>query len=323
MEAVIVREFGGPEVLGVEQMPDPEPGGGEVVVEVDFASITFVETQLRAGRPPRPEMLPSLPWIPGNGVGGVVGELGAGVRSELEGARVVSTTGGSGGYATRAAVPARGLIPVPDGLTTAEATALLADGRTAIALTRSAQLRTGETVLVLAAAGGVGSLLVQLVRGAGATVIAAAGSAAKLDLARELGARSAVDYSAEGWSSGLGPVDVVFDGVGGDIGLAAFGSLRDRGRFSSFGLAAGSFTKIPPKEVERRELTVLRGTGAAPEEMKALSEVALAEAAAGRLRPVIGQVFELAETAEAHQAIESRQTVGKSLLGRVGAAAGE
>jgi NADPH2:quinone reductase len=320
MQAIVVNEFGGPEVLEPTEMPDPEASAGEVVIEVELAGITFVETQLRAGRAPRPEMLPTLPWIPGNGVGGVVGELGPGVGADLAGARVISTTGGSGGYATRVAVPAEDLIAVPDGLTMAAATALLADGRTAIALARAARPRPGETALVLAAAGGVGSLLVQLVRAAGATVAAAAGSERKLELARELGAAIAVDYTGEGWSAGLDPVDVVFDGVGGDAGLAAFELLRDGGRFSGFGLASGSFTKIAPEEVERRGLTVLRGTGLAPGEMRELTEAALAAASAGRLRAVVGQVIELSRAAAAHTAIEARETLGKSLLRPAGGA---
>jgi NADPH2:quinone reductase len=314
MEAIVVEEFGGPEVLQPAAVPDPEPAAGEVVVEVELAGITFVETQLRAGRAPRPEMAPRLPWIPGNGVGGVVGALGAGVDPALAGARVISTTGGAGGYATRAVVPAAGLIPIPAGLPMTTATALLADGRTALGLARAAQPSPGETVLVLAAGGGVGSLLVQLARAAGANVIAAAGSPRKLDLALELGAASAVDYTRAGWSADLAPVDVAFDGVGGEIGLAAFERLRDGGRFSAFGLASGSFATTPPAEIERRRLTVLRGTGVAPEEMRDLSAAALAEAAAGRLRGVVGQVTDLRRAAAAHAAIEAREALGKSLL---------
>ncbi|MDE3076660.1 MAG: zinc-binding dehydrogenase, partial [Chloroflexota bacterium] len=188
----------------------PIAGLGQVVIRVEFASITFVETQVRAGRPPNPAMLPDLPTVLGNGVGGVVTAVGADVDTGLIGTRVVSTTGGSGGYAKRAAVNAADLIAVPDKLTLADAVALLADGRTALALVRTAEPRSAETVLIEAAAGGVGSLLVQLARNAGATVIALAGGQRKLELARTLGATVAVDYTQPGWAEA---VRAAVDGV--------------------------------------------------------------------------------------------------------------
>ncbi|HEY4028415.1 MAG TPA: NADPH:quinone reductase, partial [Candidatus Dormibacteraeota bacterium] len=126
MRAVVLSEFGPPEVLVPAEAPEPVAGPGQALVEVEIANVTFVETQVRAGRPPHPSMAPKLPVIPGNGVGGVVTSVGAGVDRALVGTRAMGGTGGSGGYAERAAVSAAGLIPVPGGMGLAEAVALLA-----------------------------------------------------------------------------------------------------------------------------------------------------------------------------------------------------
>jgi NADPH2:quinone reductase len=318
VRAVVLREFGPPDRLVAEEVPDPEPAAGQAVVDVAFANITFVETQLRSGRPPVPAMAPQLPVILGNGVGGVVSSVRPGADPALTGRRVITTTGGSGGYAERVAVDAAGLIPVPEPLGLAEAVALLADGRTAIALLRAAGVGAGDTVLVEAAAGGVGSLLVQLARHAGARVVAAAGGPGKAALATELGASVAVDYSAPGWAERVrrqaGRVDVVFDGVGGEIAAAAFGLLASGGRFCAFGMASGAFARIKDDEADGRGITIIRGAQVAPEQMRELSQAALDEAAAGRLRPVIGQTYPLERAAQAHAALAARATIGKTLL---------
>jgi len=154
-------------VLVAEDVCDPLPGPGQVAIDVDVANLTFVETQVRAGRPPHPSMLPPLPAILGNGVGGVVAAVGHGVDSGLVGRRVVTSLRGTGGYAERAVADSSGLIEIQDQLRMQQAVALLADGRTAMMLARAAAIRPGETVLVEAAAGGVGSLLVQLAHSAG------------------------------------------------------------------------------------------------------------------------------------------------------------
>lgn len=318
MRAVWLREFGGPGVLVAGEAPDPVPGPGQVLVEVTYAGITFVETQFRAsGRGP---FRAELPMIPGNGVGGVVAQVGPGVDAGLLGRRVVTGTGGSGGYAERVAVAADGLFAVPDGLALDEAVALLADGRTAAMLIDAAGPGPGDRVLVEAAAGGVGSLLVQLAVAAGATVVAAAGGPGKLALARELGAAEAVDYRASGWAEGTDPVDVVFDGVGGAVGRAAFGLLARGGRMVSFGLSSGEWSGIPEEEAEARGVTLL-GLRPTPGAVRRATELVLAEAAAGRLRPVIGLRLPLDRAADAHAAIESRATTGKTLLALAPAAA--
>src|SRR5258708_14429053 len=188
-------------------------------------------------------MLPALPAILGNGVGGTVAEVGAGVDRGLTGRRVVTSLNGTGGYAERAVAAGGQVVELREGVDLREAVALLADGRTALALMSRARPRAGDTVLVEAAAGGVGSLLVQFARNAGARVVALAGGERKLAVARDLGADLVGDYRDAGWPSRVreaaGKVDVVFDGVGGGIGLAAFGLLGDGGRFCPFGLASG------------------------------------------------------------------------------------
>jgi NADPH2:quinone reductase len=230
----------------------------------------------------------------------------------------VTTTGGSGGYAELVAVDADSLVAVPPALALTDATALLADGRTAVGLVDAAAIQPGDTVLVEAAAGGVGSLLVQLARQAGARVVAVAGGARKVAVATELGADLVVDSSDPSWSArvrdAVGEVDVVFDGVGGELGRAALGLLAEGGRFVPFGMASGEFTPVADDEVARRRLTVVRMAPRDLDEMNALTRRALAAAVAGDLHPVVGQTFPLERAADAHHAIETRATIGKTLL---------
>lgn len=310
MRAVWLTEFGGPEVLVPGEAPDPVAGPGQVLIDVAFVNITFVETQVRAGRGP---FTVELPMIPGNGVGGEVVAIGEGADPGLLDARVVTSTGGSGAYAERVAVAGDAVFVVPEGVALDAAVALLADGRTAVMLARAAELRAGDRMLVEAAAGGVGSLLVQLGRAAGARVVAAVGGERKAGVARELGADVVVDYRDEGWPKrvcdAVGGVDVVFDGVGGDIGRTAFELLDRGGRMLTFGLASGSWPDIPEDDARRRGITVVRPS-ATPEQLREFTETALA----GEWRPLIGQRFPLARAADAHAAIQSRATIGKTLL---------
>jgi NADPH2:quinone reductase len=294
VRAVWLREFGPPSVLVAGEADDPVAGPGQVVVEVQYANVTFVETQVRAGRGP---FAVQLPTIPGNGVGGTV-----------DGRRVLASLGGAGGgYAERVAVDPGVLFDVPDGMALDHAVALLADGRTATLLLRAAAVSPGERVLVEAAAGGVGTQLVQLAKAAEATVVAAAGSEAKLELARSLGADELVDYTHEGWAAG--PFDVVFDGVGGDIGATAFSQLAEGGRMLSYGLASGSWAGIGAEEAAARGVTLVQ-PDRSPEALRSATETALG---AGT-RTIIGQRFPLERAADAHAAIESRAAIGKTLL---------
>ena len=261
-------------------------------------------------------MAPALPAVLGNGVGGIVSAVGEGADPALAGTRVVTSTGGRGGYAQRCAVPAAGLIPVPGLLPTDEAVALLADGRTALALDDAADPRPGETVLIEAAAGGVGSLLVQLAKRAGARVVALAGGPRKLAAARALGADLAVDYREPNWAEAVrreaGPVDVVFDGVGGDAGRDAFALLRPSGRYAGFGMASGSFAAIPA--AAGPGITRLRFGTVSPGQSAELTRRALHLAARRRAAPGHRPALPLDRAADAHAEIEARATIGKTLL---------
>ncbi|GAA4784130.1 zinc-binding dehydrogenase [Actinomycetospora chlora] len=313
MREVLVEEFGGPEVLRAASRPDPEPGAGEAVVDVTAADVMFLDTLLRSGWgegffPVRP------PYVPGSGVAG-----------RADGRRVVADTkqdvGGAeipvGGYASRAVVPVSELIPIPDALDDQQAVALLHDGPTLQSLLGAVAARPGERVLVAAAAGGAGVLLVQELVRRGVHVVAAARGAAKTALLRSLGASEVVDYGTASWAGHVGPVDAVLDGAGAALGREAFGLVADGGRFVSYGTAGGEFAAPDPAEAARRRVTVV-GLTDLPRldrtRRRALVERTLAEAAEGRYRPIIGQTFPLDRAADAHAAIAARETVGKTLL---------
>jgi NADPH2:quinone reductase len=319
MRAVQVSTFGPPEVLTPVELPEPVPGPGQVLVDVRAAAVVFADTLIRAGTMPG---TPPPPFVPGNGVGGRVAAIGDGVEEALLGRTVVSTTGGRGGYAQRALVGADALIEVPAGLAVTDATALLADGRTALLLLARAAPRPGGYVLVEAAGGGVGTLLVQLAAAAGAKVVAAARGAAKLALAQRLGAHAVVDYGQADWPdqvravTGAAGVEVVFESVGGAVGRAALDLLAPGGRLIVFGWAGGTPLTVDEADAQRRGITVtgFLARPLPPHELRTASAAALDEALAGRLRPVIGQTYPLAAAAQAHRAIGERRTLGKTLL---------
>jgi NADPH:quinone reductase len=322
MLVVEVAEFGGPGVLVPRQEPDPAPGPGQVVVRVAAADVLFVDTLIRSGLavdffPVRP------PYIPGNGVAGLVTATGDGVDPSWAGRAVVARTGGNGGwggYVEQAAVAVSDLIPVPDGLSLHEAGALLHDGATAESLLERADVRPAESVLVTAAAGGMGVVLIQLARSAGARVIGAARGARKLEVVRAAGADLALDYSEPGWvkqvdefTGGRG-ADVVFDGAGGALGGAAFAATAAGGRFSAHGVSDGGFAAIDPQEAAARGITVHGIPQHEPADLRGLAARALADAAAGRIRPVIGQTFPLDRAADAHAALAARTAIAHTLL---------
>ncbi|MET8270378.1 zinc-binding dehydrogenase [Streptomyces sp. NPDC005096] len=323
MRVALVRELGGPAVLVPAEMPDPVPGAGEVVIDVSHVDTLFVETQIRSGAfsdyfPVRP------PYVPGGGIAGTVRMVGEGGDAGWAGRRVIASVGFTGGYAEQAAASADHLVPVPDGLGLREAAALAHDGVTAAALMEAIAPGPGERVLILGASGGMGTLLVQLTHAAGAHVVAVARGDRKTALVRELGADDVIDGADAGWveqartalEAAGGPADVVLDGVGGAMGAAAFTLTADGGHFSAHGAPTGGFAPIDPQEAARRGIT-LRGIGdvqPTDAEYVRLAARTLAEAAAGRLRPVIGRVYPLEQAAEAHTAIEERSLLGKVLL---------
>ncbi|MFE2967653.1 zinc-binding dehydrogenase [Streptomyces sp. NPDC059340] len=321
MRAVQVKEFGGPEVLVPVELPDPVPGPGEVVIDVAYVDTIFVETQVRTGWG-REWFRVAPPYVPGGGVSGVVGALGAGVPDEWLGRRVTSSVTGS--YAERAVAAVSALTVVPDALDLRSAAALVHDGVTATGLLELTAVGPTDRVLVLGASGGMGTLLVQLAHEREARVIGVARGDAKLDLVRDLGADDVVDATRDDWVSAArkmlgGAVegaDVVLDGVGGDLGAAALPLTADGGRFSAHGAASGGFSPLDTEEAARRgiQLFGIADVQFGPADLRRFTSDVFAAAAAGRLRPVIGEVFPLGRAAQAHAAIEGRGLVGKVVL---------
>ena len=327
--AIEVREFGGPEVLTPRDVPEPAAGPGQTVIATATADVLHIDTLIRSGRAARWFPI-QPPYVPGNGVAGTVTSVGPGADPALVGRRVVAHTGeaGTGGYTERAVVAAGRLVPVPDGVGLAEAAAVLNDGATALGLLAGTAVRAGDRVLILGAAGGLGLLLTQLARARDALVVAAlrrAGAAhgdRKAEQARTAGAGEVVDYSAPGWAAqvvavtgGHGP-SVVFDGVGGSLGAEAFRVTAAGGRFSAHGAASGGFAPADQEEAGRRGITVrgIEQVQFGPGEHQRYAGQALAEVAAARMRPVIGQSYPLERAADAHRGLEERSAVGKTLL---------
>jgi NADPH:quinone reductase len=317
MRVVEVTKFGGPEVLALRELPDPVAGPGQLVIDVAAVDVLFVDTRLRAGWG-KEWFQVEPPYVPGNGVAGVVRSVGADVDEAWIGRRVLAHTGKNngrtpvGGYAEQAVMAVSEVEPVPDPLGLPEALTLLHDGPTVVLALSSAKVRPGERVLINAASGSLGTLLVPLVKAAGAEVVGAARGARKLDFIREWGADAAVDYSKPDWTDQVGEVDVVFDGTGGDIGSAAYTLLRPGGRFLAYGSSAGEFPKTEPAREGVTVVGILE-MGEGVDKGAALTET-LAKAAAGTITPLVGQTFLLAQAKAAHEAIEARQTVGKTLL---------
>jgi len=321
MQAAVVTEFGAPEVLVASEVSDPVAGDSEVVVDVVASDVLWVETRIRQDDGGDYwDMTP--PYVPGNGVAGRVRTVGEGVDPAWAGREVVAHTGQYGGYAERAVVPADGLSPVPDGLGLLEAAALLHDGPTALALFEGLGIGAGDRVLVVGASGGLGIVSVQLARARAARDVAVARDERKLALIRGQGADVVVDSEAPGWieqaraALGGAGADVILDNVGGDVGEAAFALIAAGGRFSAHGTPSGRFAAIDPATAERRgvALSGIREVQLSAADLKRQTEAAMAEAAAGRIRPVIGQTFPLARAADAHAAIEGREVFGKTLL---------
>jgi NADPH2:quinone reductase len=321
MRAAVVTRFGAPEVIEPREVGEPVAGPGEAVVDVAVADVLWVETMIRRGRGgERFGVTP--PYVPGGGVAGHVSSVADGVDAAWIGRAVVAPTGERGGYAERVAVPAGALSAVPEGLGLPQAAALLHDGVTALALFDGLRIGAEDAVLVVGASGGLGIVSVQLARARGARVVAAAREQRKLGRLRELGADAVIDSEAPGWveqaRAALGGegADVILDNVGGAVGEASFAALAPGGRFSAHGTPSGRFASIDATEADRRGVT-LRGiehVQLSAAERKRFTDEALAEAAAGRIAPVIGQTFPLAQAAGAHAAIERRTVFGKTLL---------
>jgi NADPH2:quinone reductase len=308
-----MTEFGGPEVLKVAELPMPQPGPDEVLIRVTRAGLNFADTHTRTNSYVQKA---TLPLVPG-------GEV-AGIRKDT-GQRVVALVG-TGGYAEYATAPERLVFPIPDELDDGTALAIIIQGLTAWHLYRtSGRVAEGESVVVHAAAGGVGSLAVQLGHPLGAgRVIATASSAEKRALALELGADVAVDPSPEGLAERLieanegQPVDAVFEMAGGEVFKASYKALAPFGRIVAYGIASGQPNELSTGSLLRHSRAVvgfylfhcLQRPGMFND---ALSEL-FARAARGELKAVVGHTYPLEQAGQAHIDLGDRSSTGKLLL---------
>ncbi|WP_173095780.1 quinone oxidoreductase family protein [Actinomadura verrucosospora] len=318
MRAIIVSANGGPEVLTAGERPDPVPGAGEVLVDVAASGVNFIDVYYRTGAYAQP-----LPYTPGVEGAGTVAAVGEGVVDVAVGDRV-AWSNVQGSYAERAVVPVDKAVPVPDGVGLDDAAAALLQGMTAHYLTRSVhEVKAGETVLVHAAAGGMGLLLTQIAKASGARVIGTASTPEKKRIARDAGADEVLDY--DGFAgrvrelTGGEGVAVVYDGVGAPTFDGSLASLRRRGVLALYGAAGG---KVPPFDPQRLNaagsLFLTRPTladyTATREELLERAADVYGLIASGALKLHIGKRYALADAAAAHADLEARRTTGKLLL---------
>lgn len=326
MRAIVVEEPGGPDQLYLREVPAPEPKADELLVQTQAIGVNFIDVYHRIGRYRVP-----LPFTPGQEGAGRVLAVGADVAG-FEVGQEVGWTGTLGTYAEEVAVPARAAIPLPVDLSPETAAASLSQGMTAQYLTTASfVIQPGHTALVHAAAGGVGLLLTQFIKAAGGRVIGTVSSAAKEKLARNAGADHVLRYDGYAETAelaaavrglaadGTDGVDVVYDGVGAATFEASLASLRRRGTLVLFG---GSSGPVPPFDLQRLSLlgslTVIRPTivdyVASRAELLERADGVLAAVRSGALHVTIGQRYPLADVRRAHEDLEARRTVGKTLL---------
>ncbi|OLF13768.1 NADPH:quinone reductase [Actinophytocola xinjiangensis] len=320
VDAVVVRATGGPDVLEFGQIDPPRPGAGEVLVDVEAAGLNYIDTYHRNGMYAR-----ELPFVPGNEGAGVVAELGEGVTGLAVGDRV-AWAHAPGSYARQAVVPAGSAFPVPDGVDTETAAAAMLQGLTAHYLVTSTfPVKPGDTVLVHAAAGGVGLLLTQLAKSRGGKVIGTVSTEEKAALATGAGADEVIRYTEVDFAeevariTGGTGVAVVYDGVGRDTFDRSLTCLSPRGYLVLFGASSGAVAPVDPQRLNAGgSLFLTRPTLAhhiaTPEEFRRRCEELFAAIAGGRLSVRVGARYPLAEVRRAHEDLEGRRTTGKVLL---------
>jgi NADPH2:quinone reductase len=321
MRAIQITETGGLDVLHLTELPDPAPGPGGLLVEVAAAGVNYIDTYQRSGAYPMP-----LPFIPGSEGAGTVAAVGTGVGDVAIGDRVAWAMS-PGSYAERAVVPADRAVPVPEGIDIQIAAGCLLQGMTAHYLTVSVHaVAPGETVLVHAAAGGMGLLLTQLATARGARVIGTVSTPEKQRLAREAGASEVIRYTevddlageVRRLTGGEG-VAAVYDGVGASTFDASLASLRRRGMLALYGAASGPVPPVDPQRLNSAGSVFLTRPTLADyvatrEELTWRAGEVFDAIAGGSLRITIGGRYPLAEAGRAHRDLQGRRTTGKLLL---------
>jgi NADPH2:quinone reductase len=320
MRAIRVHQTGGPEVLSLDELPDPAPGPSELLIDVEAIGVNFIEIYQREGMYPLPR-----PFTLGAEAGGVVRSVGASVPEFRPGDRVVSQRV-KGAYADRSIVPAEFAVRVPDGVSTKIATAVCLQGLTAHYLTTSTfPLARGNKALVHAAAGGVGLLLCQMAKKRGAFVIGTASTAEKRQLARDAGADEMIDYTTDDFAAatrritGNTGVHVVYDSVGKTTFDKSLDSLARRGMMTLFGQSSGPVPPFDPQILNRKgSLFLTRPTlndyVATRDELLARANELFGWIQSGELSVRVGAEFPLERAGDAHRALSARKTTGKVLL---------
>lgn len=320
MKAIRVHEVGGPDVLRLDDVPIPTPGPGDVVIKVDAAGVNFLDIYHRTGLYPMP-----LPLIIGSEAAGTVSALGADVR-DLKVGDPVAYASHLGSYAQYALVPAWKAVPLPKGISTQTAAAVMLQGITAHYLTHNTYpVKRDTTVLVHAAAGGVGLLLVQIAKHLGATVFGTVSTAAKEALAKQMGADEIIRYRDVDFEARVKElteekgVDVVYDSVGQETFAKSLNCLRPRGMLVLFGQASGPVAPVDPLTLLNKGSLFLtrpslRHYLATRGEVRERAAAVFELVRAGKLQVRIDRTLPLAEAAEAHRQLESRNVIGKVLL---------
>jgi NADPH2:quinone reductase len=322
MRAVLVHEPGGPEVLMAQDMPSPEPGPGELRVDVVAAGVNYIDVYYRTGAYPLP-----TPFIAGSEGAGIVSAVGSKVTTGCqEGDHVAWAMVPGAGYAEQVIVPAERAVPVPAGIDDETAGAVFLQGMTVHYLTRSTYpARPGETALVHAAAGGVGLLLTQVLATRGVRVLATTSTAGKAALALEAGAAEVIRYDRDDVATEVSRlthargVDVVYDGVGQSTFDGSINSLRPRGMFVLYGAASGNVAPVDPQLLQAKgSLFFTRPTlahyVATRDELLERSSELFGWVASGELSVRVGARYTLDQARQAHRDLESRRTTGKSLI---------
>ena len=322
MKAIVCQQWGLPDTLSVQEIPDPQPGPGQVLIDVQAAGVNFPDVLIVQGKY---QFKPQLPFTPGSELAGVVSAVADDVTTFKPGDKVIAFTQ-TGAFGQQIAVPAHALMPMPPGLDFATAAAItLTYGTSHHAVVDRAALKAGETMLTLGAAGGVGLAPIEIGKALGARVIAAASTDEKLEVCKAHGADAVINYSREdlreaikNLTDGKGP-DVIYDPVGGEYAEPAFRSIGWRGRYLVVGFANGEIPKLP------LNLTLLKGASLfgvfwgefvkrEPKASLAAMRQLMGWLQEGKIKPLVSARYALADTPRALNDMAARKVTGKVVI---------